>query len=155
MDTILVANAGSSSVKFEVFGVDQAGGLSGQLEGKIEGVGTKPHLTAKSAEGKVLVERTYANETVPHVPAALHTAGSWLRDELHIHPIAVGHRVVHGGPEFDQPVLVTEDVLRRLERYIPLAPVNHGQSAGAAPGRVLRYRLPSQAPRRRRLLRDP
>jgi acetate CoA/acetoacetate CoA-transferase alpha subunit len=116
MDTILVANAGSSSVKFEVFGVDQAGGLSGQLAGKIEGVGTKPHLTAKSAEGKVLVERTYANETVPHVPAALHTAGSWLRDELHIHPIAVGHRVVHGGPEFDQPVLVTDRVMDEIVR---------------------------------------
>jgi acetate kinase len=124
MDTILVANAGSSSVKFEVFGVDQTGGLSSQLEGKIEGVGTKPHLTAKSAEGKILVELTYTTETVPHVPAALHTAGAWLRDELHIHPIAVGHRVVHGGPEFDQPVLVTEDVLRRLERYIPLAPLH-------------------------------
>jgi acetate kinase len=54
----------------------------------------------------------------------LHTAGAWLRDELHIHPIAVGHRVVHGGPEFDQPVLVTEEVLHRLERYIPLAPLH-------------------------------
>ena len=124
MDTILVTNAGSSSVKFEVFGIDQAGGLSSQLEGKIEGVGTKPHLTAKSAEGKVLVERTYTNETVPHVSAALHAAGGWLRDERHIHPIAVGHRVVHGGPEFDQPVIVTEEVLQRLERYIPLAPLH-------------------------------
>ena len=140
MDTILVANAGSSSVKFEVFGVDQAGGLSSQLEGKIEGVGTKPHLTAKSAEGKVLVERTYTNETVPHVPAALHTAGAWLRDELHIHPIAVGHRVVHGGPEFDQPVLVTEDVLHRLERYIPLAPLH--QPHNLAPIRSIMVNRP-------------
>ena len=79
MDTILVANSGSSSVKFEVFGVDQSGELASQLEGKIEGVGTKPQLTAKSAEGKVLVERAYTNEAVSHVPAALHTAGSWLR----------------------------------------------------------------------------
>ena len=124
MDKILVANAGSSSVKFEVFGVDQAGGLSGQIEGKIEGVGTKPHLTGKSAEGKVLVERTYTTETLPDVPAALHAAGGWLRDELNIHPIAVGHRVVHGGPDFDQPVLVSEDVLQRLERFIPLAPLH-------------------------------
>ncbi len=124
MDTILVANAGSSSVKFELFGVDPSGGLRSQLEGKIEGVGTKPHLTAKSAEGEVLVERTYTNEAVPHVPAALHAGGAWLRDELHIHPIAVGHRVVHGGPDFDQPVLVTEEVLHRLEKYIPLAPLH-------------------------------
>ncbi len=140
MDTILVANAGSSSVKFEVFGVDQAGGLSGQIEGKIEGVGTKPYMTAKSAEGKVLVERTYTNEAVPHVPAALHTAGGWLRDELDIHPVAVGHRVVHGGPEFDQPVLVTEEVLRRLERYIPLAPLH--QPHNLAPIRSIMVNRP-------------
>jgi acetate kinase len=140
MDTILVTNAGSSSVKFEVFGVDQAGGLSGQLEGKIEGVGTKPHLTAKSAEGKVLVDRTYTNETVPHVPAALHAAAGWLRDECHIHPIAVGHRVVHGGPEFDQPVIVTEEVLRRLERYIPLAPLH--QPHNLAPIRSIMVNRP-------------
>ena len=138
MDTILVANAGSSSVKFEVFGVDQGGG--GQIEGKIEGVGTKPHLTAKSAEGKVLVERTYTTEAVPHVPAALHAAGSWLRDELNIHPIAVGHRVVHGGPEFDQPVLVTEEVLHRLEQYIPLAPLH--QPHNLAPIRSIMVNRP-------------
>ena len=140
MDTILVANAGSSSVKFEVFGVDQSGGVTGQIEGKIEGVGTKPHLTAKSAEGKVLVERTYTTETVSHVPAALHTAGSWLRDELNIHPIAVGHRVVHGGPEFDQPVLVTEEVLNHLERYIPLAPLH--QPHNLAPIRSIMVNRP-------------
>jgi acetate kinase len=140
MDTILVANAGSSSVKFEVFGVDRSSVPIGQLAGKIEGVGTKPHLTAKSAEGKVLVERTYTNETVPHVPAALHAAGGWLRDERHIRPIAVGHRVVHGGPEFDQPVLVTEDVLRRLERYIPLAPLH--QPHNLEPIRSLMVDLP-------------
>ena len=129
----------SSSVKFKVFRVDQAG-LTGEIEGKIEGVGTKPQLTAKSAEGKVLVERTYTTETVPHVPAALHTAGSWLRDELNIHPIAVGHRVVHGGPEFDQPVLVTEDVLHRLEMYIPLAPLH--QPHNLAPIRSIMADLP-------------
>jgi acetate kinase len=140
MDTILVANAGSSSVKFEVFAIDQTGGVSSQLEGKIEGVGTKPHLTAASAEGKVLVERTYPNETAPDVPTALHTAGAWLRDELHIHPIAVGHRVVHGGPEFDQPVLVTEEVLRRLERYIPLAPLH--QPHNLAPIRSIMVNRP-------------
>ncbi len=140
MNTILVANAGSSSVKFEVFGVDQSVSLASQIEGKIEGVGTKPHLTAKSAEGKVLVERTYTTEAVPHVPAALHAAGSWLRDDLNIHPIAVGHRVVHGGPEFDQPVLVTEEVLHRLERYIPLAPLH--QPHNLAPIRSIMVNRP-------------
>ena len=77
---------------------------------------------------------------MPHVPAALHTAGSWLRDELNIHPIAVGHRVVHGGPEFDQPVLVTEEVLHRLERYVPLAPLH--QPHNLAPIRSIMVNRP-------------
>ncbi len=140
MDTILVANAGSSSVKFEVFGADKNHELSVEIIGKIEGVGTKPHLTAKTSEGKALVERTYPKEAVPHVPAALQAAGAWLRDELHIHPFAVGHRVVHGGPDFDQPVLVTERVLQRLERYIPLAPLH--QPHNLAPIRTIMADLP-------------
>ncbi len=166
MDEILVANAGSSSVKFELFGLNPAGALESLLEGKIEGVGTKPHLTAKSAEGKVLVERTYSTEAVPHVPAALHTAGAWLRDELQIHPIAVGHRVVHGGPDFDQPVLVTEEISAPAGAIYPARaaasaaqsgadPLHHGQPAGTAAGRLLRHRIPPQAPRRRRLFRHP
>jgi acetate kinase len=68
------------------------------------------------------------------------TAGAWLRDELNIHPVAVGHRVVHGGPEFDQPVLVTKDVLHRLEQYIPLAPLH--QPHNLAPIRTVMAGLP-------------
>jgi acetate kinase len=71
-----------------------------------------------------LVERAYSNETVPDVPAALQAAAAWLRDELRIDPVAVGHRVVHGGPDYSRPVLVDEEVLSRLERFIPLAPLH-------------------------------
>ena len=55
-----------------------------------------------AADGAVLVDRTYESETVPDVTAALATAGGWLRDELQIDPIAIGHRVVHGGPGLRQ-----------------------------------------------------
>ncbi len=124
MDTILVANAGSSSVKFQVFEIEPGGRLKRQIKGNVEGIGTKPQLHAASANGDVLVERAYSKETVPDVPAALQAAGLWLRDELRIDPIAVGHRVVHGGPDYDRPVLVSEDVLGCLERFIPLAPLH-------------------------------
>ena len=139
MDTILVANAGSSSVKFQVFGIEE-GQLKRQIKGIAEGIGTHPKLHAKAAGGEVLVDRVYMNEAMPDVPAALLTAGAWLRDELDIHPVAVGHRVVHGGPEFDQPVLVTEDVLHRLEQYIPLAPLH--QPHNLAPIRTIMADLP-------------
>ncbi|MGO9985196.1 MAG: acetate kinase, partial [Rhodomicrobium sp.] len=135
MDTILVANAGSSSVKFQVFEIDHSRGLKRQIKGKVEGIGTRPELRAADASGRTLVEQAYSNETVPDVPAALQAAGAWLRDELRIDPVAVGHRVVHGGPDYDRPVLVDEEVLSRLERYIPLAPLH--QPHNLAPIRSL------------------
>jgi len=124
MNTILVANAGSSSVKFQVFAASGHGGLSREIKGKIDGIGTKPALFANDADGKTLINRSYSNDAIPDVASALHLAGAWLRDELRIEPIAVGHRVVHGGPDYDGPVIVDASVLTRLERYVPLAPLH-------------------------------
>jgi acetate kinase len=124
MDTILVANAGSSSVKFQTFGVEPDGSLARQIKGQMDGVGSRPRLRVVAADGSVLVERTYESESVQDVSAALATAGAWLRDELKINPIAIGHRVVHGGPDYDKSVRVDQDVLARLERYVSLAPLH-------------------------------
>ncbi len=139
MDTILVVNAGSSSVKFEVFAID-GGTLKRQARGQVEGLGTQPRLRVRGADRAVLVDRGFPAATVPDVPAALAAAGDWLRDELHIHPVAIGHRVVHGGPDFDAPVRVDADVLQRLERYVPLAPLH--QPYNLAPMRSVLARFP-------------
>jgi acetate kinase len=124
MKNILVANAGSSSVKFQVFAVDGGGKLTRLLKGQIDGIGTRPRLRASRLDGRSFVDREYAIATVPDVPAALQTAGAWLRDEQRVEPSAVGHRVVHGGPDYTSPVLINPDVLARLERYVPLAPLH-------------------------------
>jgi acetate kinase len=55
-------------------------------------------------------------------------------------PIAVGHRVVHGGPRYDRPILVDAAVLANLEQYVPLAPLH--QPNNLAPIRSLRERFP-------------
>jgi len=104
--------------------------LTRQVKGQVDGVGARPRLRASSIDGSVLVDRTYQSEVVRDVAAAIETAGAWLRDEIHINPIAVGHRVVHGGADFDRPVLVNQDVLTRLERYIPLAPLHQPYNLG-------------------------
>jgi acetate kinase len=90
MDTILVVNAGSSSVKFQVFGVDTARKLTRRIKGQLDGIGTRPHLRASGLDGKPIVDRTYDAASVSTVPAALETAGTWLRDEQHIDLGAVG-----------------------------------------------------------------
>ena len=139
MDSILVVNAGSSSVKFEVFAV--AGpDLSRQVKGQVDGIGTQPRLRAHGADGAGIVDQRFERDQVPDVPTALHTAGTWLREEHDIDPIAVGHRVVHGGPKYDKPVLVDANVFAELQQYIPLAPLH--QPNNLAPIRSILERFP-------------
>ena len=140
MDTILVVNAGSSSVKFQVFAAQSSGELTRKIKGQIDGIGTRPRLRGSDADGAQSADREFRPEDVADVPAALHAAAAWLRDELRINPTAIGHRVVHGGPDFDRPVLVTAEVLARLERYVPLAPLH--QPHNLAPIRSILARLP-------------
>jgi acetate kinase len=141
MDTILVVNAGSSSVKFQIFAVDRSDKLHRQIKGQMDGIGTRPRLRAKDVEGNTIAERAYPIESVQDVPAALAVVGGWLRDELRISPLAVGHRVVHGGPNYDRPVLIDHAILTRLEAFVPLAPLH--QPHNLAPIRSLLTSFPA------------
>jgi acetate kinase len=141
MDTILVVNAGSSSVKFQVFALDGDGRLGRQIKGQMDGIGSRPRLRASGAAGEKLADRAYPIENVGDVPAALQVAADWLRDERRITPLAVGHRVVHGGPDYDRPVLIDHGVVTRLERYSTLAPLHLPHNL--APIRTLLANFPS------------
>jgi acetate kinase len=90
----------------------------------MDGIGSRPRLRATGASDRPMADRAYPIESVPDVPSALAVAGGWLRDEMRIDPIAVGHRVVHGGPDYDRPVLIDHGVVARLERLVPLAPLH-------------------------------
>jgi acetate kinase len=135
MDTILVVNAGSSSVKFQVFETDGKASLKRIIKGQMEGIGTQPRLRAQASDNSSLIDQTYGTDVVPDVAGAIRTAGIWLRTARRVNLIAVGHRVVHGGPEFHQPLLVDEATVEKLERYIPLAPLH--QPNNLAPIRAL------------------
>jgi acetate kinase len=141
MDTILVVNAGSSSVKFQVFEADGDGRLRRQIKGQMDGIGSRPRLRATDVNGDPLAERAYPVENVVDVPAALTVAGTWLRDELRINPLAVGHRVVHGGPDYASPILIDQAVVARLERFVSLAPLH--QPYNLAPIRSLLNNRPT------------
>ena len=141
MDTILVVNAGSSSVKFQVFALDRDGRLRREIKGQMDGIGSRPRLRATAATGGTMADRAYPIESVPDVPAALMLASGWLRDELRLSPLAVGHRVVHGGPDYDAPVLIDHGVVARLERLAVLAPLH--QPHNLAPIRTLLSRFPA------------
>src|SRR6516225_1056620 len=140
MGTTLVVNAGSSSVKFQVFDADEGNELKRLIKGQMSGIGTRPRLQAEAADKTFLIDQSYAPERVADVATALAVAGAWLRETQNLEPVAVGHRVVHGGPQYDRPVLVDMGVLAQLERYVSLAPLH--QPNNLAPIRSIRARSP-------------
>ncbi len=140
-DTVLVLNAGSSSIKFQLFGLNSESGLDRQLKGQIEGIGVTPHLIAKSAAGAVLKEVSWPGPDVPAAPQALGKVVEFLAEYLGGKlPIAVGHRVVHGGIQFSAPTVVTPEIVSTLERFVPLAPLH--QPNNLAPIKTILERLP-------------
>ena len=140
MDTILIVNAGSSSVKFQVFEIEGPGSLRRRLKGQMDGIGTRPRLRAETPDGHPLIDQSFARDRVGDVPAGLATAGAWLREAQKIEPIAFGHRVVHGGPSFGKPVLIDDSVLAHLEDYVSLAPLHQPNNLAAI--RAIRTRFP-------------
>jgi len=90
----------------------------------MEGIGIKPRLRAYANDKALLVSKEYARDEIPNVTAAISETGRWLRQNQNVDLVAVGHRVVHGGPEYDRPVLVDKGVLADLEKYTSLAPLH-------------------------------
>jgi acetate kinase len=139
-DAILVLNAGSSSLKSEVF-VD---GEPPQplLRGQLEGLFTQPHFVARDHAGGVVGERKWAEGTkLGHDGAIDFLFSAGQGGVLRNHRIiAAGHRVVHGGSKFTHPVRIDPEVLTALEALVPLAPLH--QPANLAAIRAIAARLP-------------
>ncbi|GAB3418768.1 acetate/propionate family kinase [Massilia agilis] len=134
-DIILVVNAGSSSIKFcgyEAVGAEPRPLLKGQVEGLF----TEPHFKVANAAGDRTEENRWPSGTEIGHAGAIRYIAEFLRNHREGHRlVAVGHRVVHGGLEFDAPTLVDHAVLERLATLVPLAPLH--QPHNLAPIRVL------------------
>lgn len=139
-ETILIVNAGSSSIKFQLFEV--AGDrLERRLKGQIEGIGTRPRLFARGTSQDVLTDEIWSITEVPDVPAALDKLVIFLRRVIGGRlPVAVGHRVVHGGPRYSTPVAINSALLSELDRFVPLAPLH--QPNNLAPIRAVLQKQP-------------
>ena len=126
-DRILVLNSGSSSIKFALFGV--ASLAQALLHGTISGLEVTPAFSARDNGGRVLAGQL-PTSAVDH-----RTALAWLFDWLQAYLdgplVAAGHRVVHGGDHFAEPVLVTARVYAGLEQLVPLAPLHQPHNLAA------------------------
>ncbi len=123
MESILVINAGSSSLKFQIFALE-ANALTRKIRGQMDGIGVRPRFRASSGEGVALLDRNYRPEAVPDLPHAIKETREWLRSLDGFEFLAIGHRVVHGGPHYASPVLIDADVLNRLAELQELAPLH-------------------------------
>ncbi len=123
-NAIVVLNAGSSSIKFSLF-LAQGEILEPDVRGQIEGLYISPRFVAKAADGRVEAEKHWPEgEKLGH-DGALDFLIGYLRSELADNRlIGIGHRVVHGGLAYTQPVRVDAEVLKVLETFIPLAPLH-------------------------------
>jgi len=138
-DAIIIVNAGSSSIKFSLF-VKQGKELQLDLRGQYEAIHSTPRFSAKKHEGAETKKSWPEGMDLGHDRALDHLL-SFLRSELSHHRlVGVGHRVVHGGPDFTGPVRVDAGMVAKLEALIPLAPLH--QPAALLPMRRLLERAP-------------
>ena len=131
-DFALVLNAGSSSLKFCVYR-RRPDGDPWRLEarGQVDGIGTTPRFSVKGDTGERLVD-TQLDASVRDGRAALDALASWLRERYGgSRVLGVGHRVVHGGPSFAGPTIVTPQVLEALRTLTPLAPLHQPHNLAA------------------------
>jgi acetate kinase len=131
-----VINAGSSSLKFSVYAADER-----LLDGQVDGIGVRPAAKARDAKGAALPPPELGGSP-PATPAdALVAIMPWLNDRLGGRRFAaLGHRVVHGGPNHAAPCLVTPALLAELDTLSPLAPLH--QPHNLAPIRAAMQRSP-------------
>jgi acetate kinase len=119
---IAVINAGSSSIKFAVFHDDPAQSLI--FRGQVEKIGVAPSLTVENSGGDKLIENEWSAKEVDHRSATktiLQTCIALLGGEA---VEGIGHRVVHGGTQFNAPTVLTKDVVEELKALTPLAPLH-------------------------------
>ena len=131
-----VINAGSSSLKFSVYAGDRR-----LLDGQVDGIGVRPAAKARGADG-VALPPPDLGASPPATPAdALIAIMPWLNERLGGRRFAaLGHRVVHGGPNHAAPCLVTPALLAELDALSPLAPLH--QPHNLAPIRAAMARAP-------------
>ncbi len=133
-DHVLTLNAGSSSIKFALFGCAD-GEARLRLGGIADGLGSRARIRVRDSDGRALHEGPLAgaNGAAPsHADALAAILGALGAHAAGAKVAVVGHRIVHGGTEFDHPELIDEGVLARISRLEPLAPLHQPHNRAGA-----------------------
>ncbi|WP_119301731.1 acetate/propionate family kinase [Dongia deserti] len=137
---ILVLNAGSSSLKFATFAASGSDVPSLDLRGQLAGIGQgEPKLTVTDEHGN-RARWGKAEHMATHADAVRLLIERLLMQDRPEEWLGAGHRIVHGGARFSEPVKVTPETLKELVALIPLAPLH--QPHNVAPIEALQAALP-------------
>ena len=122
---ILVLNSGSSSLKFGIYRPGETD-EEPMLTGSAEGVGRDDgSLHIRSSDGTSLSQRECIHESQSE---ALNALAAAIREHIDHMPLAVGHRVVHGGPNLRRHQIITPQVLDELRSATHFAPLHIPQA---------------------------
>jgi acetate kinase len=125
-------NAGSSSIKFALYRLDDAGQPIHVAGGAIEGIGIAPHLSVHADDGTLANERRWPDGAGMSHEDLLGALLDWVVPHLGDRTIVgIGHRVVHGGADFAGPARIDDKVLVALDRLCPLAPLQQPHNLAA------------------------
>ena len=117
---ILTFNAGSSSIKFALF-APAAEGVDLLASGQVDGLESTARFHAKVGDSIQISHELSAGNHID----AMQSIVAWLREAFPRTTIeAIGHRIVHGGTHYCEPVLIDAALLKNLESFIPLAPLH-------------------------------
>ncbi len=129
-DAILTLNAGSSSIKFSLFGAN--GTLALAAHGEVEKIGIAPRLRVKNAKGDMVLERNWEHGADLSHEALLEPLLDWVTTHLDgADLLAAGHRIVHGGRLFNGPVRLDAANMAELATLVPLAPLHQPHNLAA------------------------
>ena len=123
MKNVLVINAGSSSLKYQLFDIDTEKVLSKGLAERI-GISSSALNHRGKKEVRIVKDMRDHNDAIHMVLEALVDPEVGVVKDLS-EIVAVGHRVVHGGETFNSSQLIDEKVLAAIEENIPLAPLHN------------------------------
>lgn len=126
--SVLALNSGSSSLKFGLYWIE-ASIPKVLLSGEAESIGGREDkFWVKDDTGKVLVSELANFESHRD---AIARVGRFLADHNAVQPAAVGHRVVHGGPNLRRHCLIDASVLRQIEAATAFAPLHNPPALSA------------------------
>ena len=122
-EPLLILNAGSSTIKFSVYETLMDRSLAAGAHGQVEGIGTAARLEVADAGGRILTAGPVAGAGYE---AAIEAIQAWFSAHggSEAEFSGVGHRVVHGGMTYAEPILIDEAVIAGLEKLVPLAPLH-------------------------------